>query len=152
MKLGYLLAIIAVLGFSVFACGGKKEETTTQGNIETKPADTTVTMDSIQPSEINNIQDIMSDMAKNYNSMSQKIEAKNYKAASEAWQRVVSGAKALGKFKPESNGQEYIMHQQDLLKALDETGKLIGNQSPQLSEKNAAISLECEACHNVFRK
>jgi hypothetical protein len=146
-----ILALVVLIVIALAGCGNKEEQKgQTTGAATPPPAQ--VTMDSIAPATPQNLPEIMGHMSPAYNEMGQKVEAGNFTAAQKAWETVVSYAKAIPNFKADKPGPDFEKNQQDLLKGLDEIGKLIASQNAAASEKIAALNQICDACHKEYRK
>jgi len=144
-----IVLIIMIIIIST-GCGKQEQKGQTTGTATPPPAQ--VTMDSIAPATPQNLADLMAHMSQAYNELGQKVEAGNFAAAQKAWETQVSYAKAILNFKADRPGPDFEQNQKDLLAGLDEIGKLISSQNAQASEKIAALSHICDACHKEYRK
>jgi cytochrome c556 len=141
---------LVILIIALAGCGTPQQKGQTTGTATPPPAQ--IGIDSIAPASPQTLADLMEHMAPAYNELGQKVEAGNFAAAQKAWETQVSYAKAILNFQADKPGPDFEKHQQDLINGLDEIGKMITAQNAAASEKIAALSHICDACHKEYRK
>jgi cytochrome c556 len=144
------ITCITLIMIALAGCGKPEQKGQTTGTATPPPAQ--VGIDSIAPATPQSLADLMEHMAPAYNELGQKVEAGNFAAAQKAWETMVSNAKAILNFKADKPGPGFEQHQKDLIAGLDEIGRMITAQNAAASEKVAALSHICDACHKEYRK